>query len=133
MKALLKIFLFSLSSLWLTAKIIDGFKITGGMETYLASGVALAIIYFFVRPILRLFFLPINLLSLGLLSWVINVAILYLLTLVIPQIKISPWQFAGFSYQGFVIPPYYFSQIATFIVVSLVLSFIINFLGWLCR
>lgn len=133
MKRLVRIFLFSLFSLWLTPNLIEGFKITDGVETYALAAAALAFIYLFIKPILRLFFLPINLASLGLLSWVVNVAVLYLLTLIVPQIKISAWNFPGASFEGFIVPPYHFNQITTFIFVSFVLSFTINFLSWLSR
>lgn len=133
MKRLVRIFLFSLFALWLTPNLIESFKIVGGIETYIVGGAILAFIHFFVKPILRLFFLPINLASLGLLSWVVNVAVLYLLTLIVPQIKISAWNFPGASFEGFIVPPYHFNQITTFILVSFVLSFTINFLSWLSR
>lgn len=133
MKTLIRTFLFSVFSLWVVSFLIDGFKIEGDFQILLLTATVFSFIYIFVRPILRLFFLPINLLSLGLLSWLINVAVLYLLTMIVPQVKISAWQFEGFSYQGFVLPAYNFNQIATFIIISLSLSFIINILNWLSK
>ncbi len=133
MKRLLRPFLFSTFSLWLSSKLIGGLRIQDSIETYVLGGATLAFICIFIRPILKLLFLPINLISLGLLSWLVNVAVLYLLTMVVPQIKVVAWRFEGFSNKGFVIPVYDFNQIATFIVVSFVLSFIMNFLAWLCR
>ncbi|MBI4999177.1 phage holin family protein [Candidatus Gottesmanbacteria bacterium] len=133
MKRLARIFLFSFFALWLTPNLIGGFKIADGLETYVIGGAVLAFIYLFIKPILQLFFLPINLLSLGFLSWLVNVALLYLLTIIVPQVQIFAWQFPGISYQGFVVPPYFLSQIATFILVSFILSLIINFLDWLSR
>lgn len=133
MKTLFRLFLGSFLGLWLTQKLVAGFKIPESWQTFLLASAALTFIYIFIKPILRLFFLPINLLSLGLLSWLINVAVLYLLTLFIPAISVSAWEFPGISYQGFVIPAYNLSQIATFVVTALTLSFIINFLVWLSK
>ncbi|MCL4382992.1 MAG: phage holin family protein [Patescibacteria group bacterium] len=133
MKTLLRLFLYSTFALWLTQVVSGGLKIAGGLETQIIAGAALAFIYLFVKPILKLFFLPINLLSLGLLSWLINVAILYVLTLMVPQITISAWQFSGLSYQGFSLPSYYFSQTTSFVASALILSFFINFLVWLSK
>ncbi len=133
MKTLLRVFLGSLLGLLITQKLVGGFKIPNHLQTVVFAAGALTFIYVFVRPILKLLFLPINLLSLGLLSWLINVAVLYLLTLLVPQISISAWQFPGVSYQGFIIPAYNLSQIGTFIVTALTLSLIINFLVWLSR
>lgn len=133
MKTLLRTSLFSLFALWLTTQLVGGFKIVGDWQTYILGATVLAFIYIFVKPILRLFFLPINFLSLGLLSWLVNVALLYLLTLMVPQVQISAWQFPGISYQGIVIPSYYLNSMTNFVLVSFVLSFIINFLSWLSR
>jgi putative membrane protein len=133
MKGLLRIFLFCLFALWLTPNFISAFKIIGDFKTLVISAIVLSLIYLFIRPILNIFFLPINLLSLGLLSWLTNVAVLYLLTFFVPQIKITNWQFSGISYEGFIVPAYHFNQLLTYIIVSLFLTIVINFLTWLCR
>lgn len=133
MKGLLRTFLFCLFALWLTPNIIPAFKIVGDFKALFTAALVLSLIYIFVKPILKVFFLPINLLSLGLLSWLSNVAVLYLLTLFVPQIKISAWQFAGTSYQGIILPSYHFNQLFTFIIVSFFITIVINFLAWVCR
>jgi len=133
MKTILRIFLASLFSLWVISNTINGFKINGGWQNYLLASAFFTFILIFIKPILKLLFLPINFFSLGLLSWLVNVAILYLLTVLVSQITISPWKFNGLSYQGITLPPYYFNQILTFIVVALVLSFLVNFINWLAK
>lgn len=133
MKTLLRAFLFSLFGLWLTTYLVRGFRVSGNYQTLVIGAAALGIIYLFVKPILKLFFFPINLLSLGLLSWLINVAILYILTVLVPQISVTAWNFPGISYGGIVIPAYPLNQIATFVVAALTLSFIVNFLTWLSK
>lgn len=133
MKGLLRTFLFSLFAIFVTQSFISGFQVVGDWQIYLISAAALTFILFFVKPLLKLFFLPINLLSLGLLGWLVNVAVLYLLTLAVWQIKISAWDFPGFSYQGVIVPAYHFSPIPVFIIISFTISFIINFLNWLTK
>ena len=96
----------------------------------MASAV-LTLIYLIVKPILKILLLPINLLSLGFLGWIINVAILYLLTKLIPSVAISPWHFPGFEYKGILIPQYDFNQMMVFILVSFLLSFMVNFINWI--
>ena len=49
----------------------------------------ITILYLFVKPIMKLIALPINLLSLGLFNLVINMALLYAVTYFIPQYKIA--------------------------------------------
>lgn len=133
MKGLLRGFLINLFTLWLTAQVILGFRLEGGPQTLLLGAAVLTLILIFIKPILKLLFLPINFLTLGLFSWLINVATLYLLTVFVPQIKVSPFQFPGFSYQGFVIPAIDLGTLESFVVTSFIISFISNFLTWLCR
>lgn len=131
MKSILRLFLASLAGLWACQFFISGFKITGGYENlFMASGV-LTLIYLIAKPLLKILFLPINLLSLGLFSWVINVAILYLLTTFMPRISVSAWHFPGFEYKGILIPQVDLNQLMVFILISFLLSFVVNFINWL--
>lgn len=131
MKGLLRNFLINLFTLWTTAHLVLGFKINGGIETYLFGSFILSLILIFIKPLLKILFLPINFLTLGLFSWVVNVAVLYLLTLFVPQIEVAPFQFPGFSHQGFTIPAFYLNSFESYLATSFVLSIISNFLTWL--
>lgn len=133
MKSLLRHFLFSLIALYLSFYLIKGVTYSGGLKTLLSAAVIFTLINLFVKPIVNLFMLPLNFLSLGLLSWLINVLMLYLLTLVLPTVKISSWQFPGFSGYGFIIPALNFSIFSTYILVSFLISLVIYFLTWLCQ
>lgn len=133
MKGLLRGFLINLFTLWLTSKVVLGFKVEGGWQIYLLGAAVLTLILIFIKPLLKLLFLPINFLTLGLFSWITNVVILYLLTFFVPQIKVLPFEFPGVSYQGFTIPKIYFGALESFITISFIISFVSNFLTWLAR
>lgn len=131
MKRFLRSFLITLLTLWLTTKIVLGFLYTGGFQTLFLATIAFTFINFFLKPLAKLFFLPLTLLTLGLFSWAINVGMLYLLTIIVTQIKVNAWQFPGFSFQGFIIPKIYFSYFLTLILTSFVISFFSTFFRWL--
>lgn len=131
MKSLVRGFVINIFSLWLTTEIIAGFKIGGRVEMLIFAAFVFALLNTFAKPFLKLLFLPINLLTLGAFSWLINVLILYLLTYLIAPISVSSWQFPGFSYQGFIIPKITFGVLETYILGSFVISLISNFLKWL--
>lgn len=133
MKRILRIYLISLFALWLTAQVVGGFSYEGGFQALMVAAGAFTLINLFIRPILRLFFLPLNVLTLGLFSWLINVLILYLLVLLIPQIKISAFDFVGFSREGFIIPNMHMSFFFTLVISSFVISFASSFLNWLAK
>ncbi|MBL7159058.1 phage holin family protein [Candidatus Microgenomates bacterium] len=133
MKGFLRNFLINLFTLWLASKAVLGFKLENGWQTHLLGSLTLTLILIFLRPLLKLLFLPINFLTLGFFSWITNVIILYLLTIFIPKITVSPFEFPGFSYQGLIIPSIYFRTFESFVVTSFVISIINNLLSWLYR
>ncbi len=133
MKKLLRNYLFNLFALYATTYLIKGFKYTGGIQTILMAALIFTLITVFLKPVLELLTMPLNFLSLGLVSFVINVAMLYLLKLLLPQIQLSSWHFAGWSGFGFVMPAFNFSLLYTYVLTSLSILIIVNFLNWLSR
>ena len=79
-----------------------------------------------VAPMLKILFIPINIITFGLLSWCINVIVLYTLPFIVPHVTIQPWNFPGVVWGGFVIPQIHMSYIVSLILVSLSVSFLVN-------
>lgn len=131
MKSVLRYFLINFVSLLLTTDIIKGLTYTGGIKTLLIGTVVFTVINFLLVPMLKILLLPLNLLTLGFFAWVTNVLALYALTTVIPQFKLFPYTFPGFSYQGFNIPPAELSTLWVAIVASLLIGLFTHFLQWL--
>lgn len=131
MKTILRAFFIGLFSLFSGSKIISSFSYEGGIQTLLFGAVVLTFLNFFIRPILKILFLPLNVLTLGLFSLVLNAILLYLLTVILPEFIVKPYYFPGFTYSGFILPAIHFSLIATFVIISFVISLISSFLHWL--
>lgn len=73
-----------------TAYLLPGFKISGPFAAVIAAlviGMANAII----RPILLLLTLPLNILTLGLFTWVVNAAVLKFCAALTPGFAIEGW------------------------------------------
>lgn len=83
-----------------------------------------------VKPILKILFIPINILTFGLLSWVINVIVIYLLTIFVPEISIRLWIFPGATWAGFIIPPIHFTYLTAMIASSLLITIITDVLHY---
>ena len=118
-------------SLFLLTVIFSGVKISGGLPTYIIGGAALSLMFLIIKPILSIITLPLNIITLGLFSFVANAIILYLLTILIPSISITAFLFNGFSFAGFVIPKFYVNVFFAFILSSIFLSIFVGFLTWL--
>lgn len=131
MKTALRYFLINLGSLWVTTKIIPGLTYTGGVKSLIVGGLAFMLINLILVPLLKILFLPLNLLTVGLFAWLTNVLALYALTTVVSDFKLVPYTFAGFSVNGIVIPSYELSTFLVAIAASFLIGIITHFLQWL--
>lgn len=133
MKKLLRSVLINAFSLWLTGLVIEGFSYSGGWQTLALAAAVFGVINLLLRPLVKLFLLPINLLTLGLLGWIVNVSMLYLLTLMVPKIKISAFEFDGYNFRDFIIPALAISKFYCAVLASFLISTVSGFLHWLAK
>ncbi|MBI2601352.1 phage holin family protein [Candidatus Daviesbacteria bacterium] len=131
MKTLVRYYLINFSSLWIATQLISGLTFTGGFRTLLLGGLAFAVINIVLVPVLKILLLPLNLLTLGLFAWVSNVLALFALTRVLPQFMLLPYDFPGYSINGFIIPPFGLTPLWVAIIASLIIGIITHFLHWL--
>ena len=87
--------------------------------TLVGAGLVLAVLQMFVRPILKLLFLPVNIITLGIFSWVVNVFIVWLATQIVPGFEIEPTVFLGFR----------LGEFGSFILITFMLSLAQSFVG----
>jgi putative membrane protein len=128
MKHLVRVFLFNIFALWLTSQILPTVLIPGAWQIMIFAGFILSILMLIVVPILKILFIPINILTFGLLSWSINVIVMYLLTIFVPEIQIRAWTFPGVTWMGFVVPSVHLSYFFALIITALLLTGITDIL-----
>lgn len=133
MKSLLRSFVINTATLYLVTKILPGASFSGGYQTLLLAALALTIVNLLVKPLINLLLLPINLLTLGAFRWLVNVATLYLVTLIVPQFQVREFVFPGFSYQGFVLPSIQLTVFWVFVLTSFLISLIGSLFYWLVK
>jgi putative membrane protein len=90
MKVLLLRWLTLTLAVLVTAYLLDGIRVSGFFSAVMAAG-ALATLNTFLRPLVLILTLPINVLTLGLFTFVINAVLLKIASVVIP----------GFDVMGF--------------------------------
>ena len=130
MKHVVRVFLFNVFGLWLTSQLLPALIIPVGWQVMVFAGFILSILMLIVAPILRILFIPINILTFGLLSWLVNVIVLFLLTIFVPEIRVVPWTFVGFSWSGFSVPAMHVTYFWALVLTSLLVSAITNILHW---
>lgn len=131
MKTLLRHLLINTVSLWLATILMPGLTYAGGVKSLIIGGAAFMVINFLLVPLLRILLLPLNLLTLGLFAWVVNVLALYALTTIVPEFQLVPYSFTGFSSNGVVIQPTELTPLMVAVVSSFIIGIITHFLSWL--
>jgi len=131
MKSFLRITVLNTFSLFLVAGFFPGLVITTlPLELFWAAAV-FTLFNLIIKPIIKLFLLPINLLTLGLFRWIANVVILFILTRIIDLVKVVSFVAQPFNQAGFTIPSLTITYPFALIISSFLLSLVYNLLSWL--
>ena len=133
MKRLLRHFVVNTFALYVASLVASGLVFDKGVETILLSGAVLTAVSIFVRPIINLFLLPLNLVTFGLFRWVTSAIALYLVTLIVPGFAISVFQFAGYSSNWFDLPVISVGGLMSYIAFSFLISLVSSFMYWLIK
>lgn len=133
MKTLLRYFLINLISLYLTTRYLPGLTYTGGIKSLAVGAVTFMLINFILVPLLKLLFLPLNLLTVGVFAWLVNVIALYALTTIVSDFQLLPYSFAGAHFLGITIPAMELSTFWVAVAASFMIGIITHFLQWLAH
>lgn len=134
MRGILKSLAINVLALWVVSLAFpQAMTFAKGTETLVFTAFVLGVVNLFIRPLINLFLLPINLLTLGAFRWVVNVATLYLVTLLVKDFAIQAFTFSGFVFKGIVIPSFSFSSFWALVFISFTLSLVSSFVHWLFK
>src|ERR1700722_7033617 len=104
MKWLLRSIGINLLALYFIPQFIPGFTIEGGFETLIIGAIVLSLMFLFLKPLLNIISFPVTMLTLGLFSIIVNALILYLLTILVPNITVQPFSYPKSHIFGFITP-----------------------------
>lgn len=132
MKFVIKKYLLTTASLFVVTVLIDVLDVNGGWKGLFSSSVMLAILLHVVKPLINIIMFPVNLLTLNLSGWIIQITIFYLWT-IIGNTTVSNWQFAGINLGSIIISPAILVQWQVIILSAVSFIFIYKFLEWIFR
>ncbi|MEK9178540.1 MAG: phage holin family protein [Patescibacteria group bacterium] len=118
-------------SLFVLDQAVSGVAVSGGLRVFILGGVFLTILGITLKPIFNLISIPLNAVTLGLFSFLTNALLLYILTILVTEIKIDAFTFEGFSWAGFIIPEFHLNTLFAYIVCATLLSLIQAVINWL--
>lgn len=81
--------LIGLLGLWTATKLIPGVSFSGSTEIFIFCGLVLGFANAFIKPIVKVVSFPLLIITLGLFSSVINLAILEAVDIVFPELNIN--------------------------------------------
>lgn len=87
---LILVLLLNTLALLITTYIVPGFEVES-FQSALLTAIVLGVLNTFIRPLLAIITAPINFLTLGLFTFVINAIVLRLAELVVPGLSIEGW------------------------------------------
>ncbi len=130
MKGPIRNWFFHALSLFLVSQFIPGIDFARDYQVMLMASIVFGFLSVFVQPVLSVLTLPLNFVTMGIFSWTLNVIMVYLTTKIVPQFKVIPFHFSGFTYEGFVVPAMDFNALGVAILVSFLVSFLIFIFEW---
>ncbi|OGN12499.1 MAG: hypothetical protein A3C71_01875 [Candidatus Yanofskybacteria bacterium RIFCSPHIGHO2_02_FULL_43_15c] len=85
-------FIFMAIAIGISVAILPGVEV--GVWSALGAAVVLGIVSTFIRPILLFLTLPINVLTLGLFTWVVNALLILLVAAIVPGFRVKGFGWA---------------------------------------
>ncbi|MEK7522795.1 MAG: hypothetical protein AAB569_04380 [Patescibacteria group bacterium] len=128
MKKILRMIIFSGVAIFLTALWNKGFAIKQDPMIYLKAALLIAAVYYLVLPISKLILLPLNIISLGLVSVIFYSAVLFFLFDRFSLITVKEWTFPGLKFFSLVVNEMKISRTLNIFISSFSISAIINLL-----
>src|SRR3989344_4331790 len=133
MKRILRHFVIDTFSLWAVSNIARGMVFQNGLETLIATGLAVTATFLLAKPIINLLLLPLNLVTFGLFRWFSSAVVLYIVTLIIKDFRITAFHFGGLTSKWIDVPSLNFSGLLASVGFSFLLSLITSFIYWLIK
>jgi len=101
-----------------------GFEVSGGVRSLLIASALLYFVQVFLHPLLKVLYLPINVITLGMFKWLLVTVHLLIVAYVFRDVLFMPFSYLGFEFFGIEIPPGEINLILSVIVGSIFYRFI---------
>ncbi len=128
MKKIFRMITFSFLAIFLTSLWNKGFVIENDFFIYLKASLIIALVYYLIVPLIKITFLPLNIITLGLFSVIFYSLALYFLLDNYSLVSMKPWNFPGIDFGGIVINPLQINQMTNIFLSAISISTIINLL-----
>ncbi len=109
--------------------LIPGISYGSDVRVLVAAALVFALFQTIVKPILGFIAAPVNFLTLGLVSVLINIGLFYAVSYLVPAFSFSSFEFAGLAVGEFSVPAVLVPEYATVVLGSFAVSLVFAFFG----
>lgn len=131
MKRLARGFFISFVSFYFVVQFFPAVSWGDTRENLLVTACVYGIMAMFVKPVVKTLLLPFNLITFGGIGALVNLGIVYVLTIVLPFFSFSSFFFPGAEVLGFMIPSFNSNGITTAALLSISVGFLSSLLYYL--
>jgi putative membrane protein len=130
MRWVLRLFFYYLFSLFLLARFTTFVHIRTD-AALISAAFVLMLLNTLGKPLIKVLWLPINLVTLGLFSWMVNVIVVFLATLAVPAFSLTPFASPAIRIGLLLFPAIHLTILWTYLFFALVLSIARGIFGWI--
>lgn len=118
-------------AIYIASLYFSGISVSGGFWSFATAAALLAVGFRILRPVLNIMTLPLNLITFGLFQLLTIAFIVFLITLLYPNLRITPFYFEGTQFFGIIIQPFQVGLFLSYIIISGTIYFINKAIFWL--
>ncbi len=118
--------IFSSFALILTSLWNKGFILPSDLITFFVASLTLALVFYIILPLSKIILLPLNIITLGLVTFVVYLVILHFSGASLHLFEITEWNFQGLNIAFISIPKMHISYLGNLVLSSVSISSIIN-------
>lgn len=124
MRHYLKALIISSIAFFAAYQLVPTIALGSGPQNIAIVITALLVVSHLLRPIFSLILLPINFITIGSISLILNTALIYGLTIYLPGFVIKAFNFKGAEINGFILPANNFNQLTTIILIAVIITLV---------
>lgn len=122
MKHYLRKLLIVFMSLYVAYSLVPTINLGNDPKNWLVVVISFFLVTVIIKPIFSLILIPINFLTIGLVSFLLNTATIFALTMFISGLSVSAYNFPGANLGGIILQPVALSQVATVFALGLLIT-----------
>ncbi len=130
MKKIIRRFIVTIAVLYILIHYYPGFTGSGNWQSLLVASALYLFLEAVVKPILRLFLIPINFLTLGFAGFIVNLLLLYIFVVISPGFDIQSFNLASMNLGPVVLPSIEIGYLGSLVITSFLIGFISSVLQW---